>query len=58
MTPVDVALRLGEIRKLAHDPEAAHVLEDKLWHDVLAEIAFGCECAQALAAERDPQSPH
>lgn len=34
----EVETRLEEIRALAHDDEAAHSREDKLWEDVLRAI--------------------
>lgn len=52
MTVDDVRGRLGEIRELAGDDEAAHGREDRLYIDVLTAIAAGeCDDPKALAAE-------
>lgn len=51
MTPQDVKNRVAEIEAVKHDDERAHVLEDKLWRDVLFEIAVGNDDARALAGE-------
>lgn len=39
MTPDEVRKRVATIASTAHDPEAAHGMEDELYQDVLREIA-------------------
>lgn len=54
MTVDDVMKRVDVIRECVGDPEAAHGMEDQLWHDVLIAIAIddveGDPSAIALAA--------
>ena len=47
MTVEEVNERVAEIERIVRDPEAAHVYEDQLWHDVLFEIAAGVPSAHA-----------
>lgn len=51
MKAEEVQRRVQEIRLLAHDPEAAHGKEKRLWCDVLNEIATGARGARVLAEE-------
>lgn len=41
MDPATIEIRLGYIRAIAGDPEAAHPEEDRLHRDVLRAIADG-----------------
>jgi len=49
MTPMEVELRVIEISGFGYDPEAAHSMEDKLYIDVLREIAEGASDPAKLA---------
>jgi hypothetical protein len=52
MRPETVREKVEEIRKAAHDPEAAHSLEDALYAEILAAIASGgCTRPEECAAE-------
>jgi len=52
MTPEDVRRRVAEIKKpKVNDDETNHVLEDRLWADVLEAIWAGSPWPEALAEE-------
>jgi hypothetical protein len=50
MTKAEAERRVEEIRKLAHDAEAAHAAEDELRRDFIAAVATGrCKMPAAVA---------
>ena len=49
MTAKEVLKRIGALKKIADDDEAAHNVEDQLYTAVLTAIAAGSGDAQALA---------
>ena len=51
LTPAQVRQRVAAIRQRQTDPEAAHILEDELYTEVLSAIAAGDEQAVELARE-------
>ena len=52
MTPEDVRERVAEIEADSADDEAAHVMEDELYTDVLYAIAHSeCDSPKECAAE-------
>ena len=51
MTLDEVKERVRSVRNAAGDSEAAHLMEDNLYFEVLQHIANGGDNAQELAAE-------
>lgn len=59
MTWQEVRERVEAIRAQADDPEVAHVMEDRLWFEVLSVMAQwdGCEIAAEALKTREIEFP-
>ena len=56
MNTADIAVRLDKISKIADDGEAAHIVEDELYVDLLRAIADGSCINPAICAGKALES--